>query len=296
MTIQWFPGHMAKTRKLIQENLKGIDVVVEILDGRIPLSSKNPLIDDLIKGKERLVILNKSDLADEVKTKEWIEYFDSQEGTKAIQINSLKDAKNIKKLIKDNIEILTKEKREKKLKKGIKSFAIRIMIVGIPNVGKSTFINSIVGKQSAKVGNKPGVTRGKQWIKFDNEIEIMDTPGILWPKFEDPDAGLKLALTGAIKDDVFHFEPSAIALIDFLKKNYPNKLKERYKLTDEELDLEAPLLTEKIGEKRGCLLKGGIIDMKKTASIIITEYRKGSLGKITLESPENIDKDEEIEL
>lgn len=292
MTIQWFPGHMAKTRKLIQENLKGIDVVVEILDGRVPFSSKNPLIDNLIKGKERLVILNKSDLADDRKTKEWIDYFDSQEGTKAIQINSLKDAKNIKKLIKDNIEILTKEKREKKLKRGIKSFAIRIMIVGIPNVGKSTFINSIIGKQSAKVGNKPGVTRGKQWIKFDNEIEIMDTPGILWPKFEDPEAGLRLALTGAIKDDVFHFEPSAIALIDFLKNNYPEKLKERYKLSDEDLNMEASLLTEKIGEKRGCLLKGGIIDMKKTASIIITEYRKGSLGKITLESPENIKEDE----
>lgn len=292
MTIQWFPGHMAKTRKLIQENLKGIDVVVEILDGRVPFSSKNPLIDNLIKGKERLVILNKSDLADDRKTKEWIDYFDSQEGTKAIQINSLKDSKNIKKLIKDNIEILTKEKREKKLKRGIKSFAIRIMIVGIPNVGKSTFINSIIGKQSAKVGNKPGVTRGKQWIKFDNEIEIMDTPGILWPKFEDPEAGLRLALTGAIKDDVFHFEPSAIALIDFLKNNYPEKLKERYKLSDEDLNMEASLLTEKIGEKRGCLLKGGIIDMKKTASIIITEYRKGSLGKITLESPENIKEDE----
>ena len=292
MTIQWFPGHMAKTRKLIQENLKGIDVVVEILDARIPLSSRNPLIDDLVKGKDRLVVLNKADLADDKKTREWIEYFDSQEDTKAVQINALKDSKNIKKIIKDNIEILTKEKREKKLKKGIKSFAVRIMIVGIPNAGKSTFINSLIGKQSARVGNKPGVTRGKQWIKFDNEIEIMDTPGILWPKFEDPEAGLRLALTGAIKDDVFHFEPSAIALIDFLKNNYPEKLKERYKLSDEDLNMEASLLTEKIGEKRGCLLKGGIIDMKKTASIIITEYRKGSLGKITLESPENIKEDE----
>lgn len=285
MTIQWFPGHMAKTRKLIEENLKGIDVVVEILDSRIPISSKNPLIDNLVKGKEKLVVLNKSDLADDNKTKEWIAYFDSQENTKAIQINSLKDGRNIKKIIKENIESLTKEKREKKLKKGIKSFAIRIMIVGIPNVGKSTFINSLIGKQSAKVGNKPGVTKGKQWIKLDNIIEIMDTPGILWPKFEDPKAGLKLALTGAIKDEVFDFEPSAISLVGYLKQEYPKQFQERYKLTDEELKLNAPDLIEKIGEKRGCLLKGGIIDFKKAASIIIKEYRKGSLGKITLESP-----------
>lgn len=249
MTIQWFPGHMAKTRKLIEENLKGLDVVVEILDSRIPMSSKNPLIDNLIKGKERLVVLNKSDLADDNKTKEWIAYFDSQEGTKAIQINSLKDGRNIKKIIKDNIEILTKEKREKKLKRGIKSFAIRIMIVGIPNVGKSTFINSLIGKQSTKVGNKPGVTKGKQWVKLDNIIEIMDTPGILWPKFDDPKAGLKLALTGAIKDDVFHFEPSAISLVKFLKKEYPKQFKERYNLNNEDMELEAPKLTEKIGEK-----------------------------------------------
>ena len=285
MTIQWFPGHMAKTRKLIQENLKGIDVVVEILDARIPLSSRNPLIDDLVKGKDRLVVLNKADLADDKKTREWIEYFDSQEDTKAVQINALKDSKNIKKIIKDNIEILTKEKREKKLKKGIKSFAIRIMIVGIPNAGKSTFINSLIGKQSARVGNKPGVTRGKQWVKLDNEIEIMDTPGILWPKFEDPEAGLKLALTGAIKDEVFHFEPSSIALIQYLKNNYPGQLKERYKLSDEELNMDAPAVAQRIGEKRGCLLKGGEVDLGKTASIIITEFRKGSLGRVTLESP-----------
>lgn len=285
MTIQWFPGHMAKTRKLIQENLKGIDVVVEILDARIPLSSRNPLIDDLVKGKDRLVVLNKADLADDKKTREWIEYFDSQEDTKAVQINALKDSKNIKKIIKDNIEILTKEKREKKLKKGIKSFAIRIMIVGIPNAGKSTFINSLIGKQSTRVGNKPGVTRGKQWVKLDNEIEIMDTPGILWPKFEDPEAGLKLALTGAIKDEVFHFEPSSITLIDYLKNNYPEQLKERYKLSDEEVNMEAPAVAQRIGEKRGCLLKGGAVDLGKTASIIITEFRKGSLGRVTLESP-----------
>lgn len=285
MTIHWFPGHMAKTRKLIVENLKDIDVVVEILDSRIPLSSKNPLIDDLIKGKDRIVVLNKADLADDNITKQWIEFFDSQEGTKTIQINALKDARNIKKLIRDNVEILTKEKRERKIKRGIKSFAIRIMIVGIPNVGKSTFINSLVGKQSARVGNKPGVTKAKQWLKLDKTIELMDTPGILWPKFEDPKAGLKLALTGAIKDDVFQFEPSAVSLVGYLKNNYPEQFKERYKLNDEEMKLKAYELTEKIGEKRGCLLRGGVIDLKKTASIIITEFRKGSLGKISLESP-----------
>ena len=284
-TIQWFPGHMTKTRRLIQENLKGIDVVVEILDARIPLSSKNPLIDQLIKGKQRLVILNKADLADDHITNAWMSWFDAQEETKSIKVNSLTDAKGIRKIITETLENLTKEKRERKLNKGIRSFSMRVMIVGIPNVGKSTFINALVGKQSAKVGNKPGVTRGKQWIRLSQEIEIMDTPGILWPKFEDPEAGMRLALTGAIKDDIFDFETSSQKLLSWLKTHYPASLAERYKLSAEDMEQPESRLQELIGEKRGCLLSGGRIDVKKTATIIITEFRKGSLGRISLEVP-----------
>ncbi len=295
MSIQWFPGHMAKTRKLIQENIKNIDVIVEILDARIPLSSKNPLIDSMIKGTPRLVILNKADLADEKRTNDWIEYFNSHEDTKAIQINSLTDAKHIKKLIKDNIEILTKDKRAKKLSRGIKSFAVRVMIVGIPNVGKSTFINSLIGKQSAKVGNKPGVTRGKQWIKLDKEIEIMDTPGILWPKFDDPEAGIKLALTGAIKDDLFDFENVALKLISYLQTHYPMALQDRYKLDDETLTMDSGQLLSIIATKRGCLLSGGRTDTKKVSSIVINEFRKGMIARITLETPQEMERHSENE-
>lgn len=276
---------MTKTRRLIQENLKGIDVVVEILDARIPLSSKNPLIDQLIKGKQRLVILNKADLADDHITNAWMSWFDAQEETKSIKVNSLTDAKGIRKIITETLENLTKEKRERKLNKGIRSFSMRVMIVGIPNVGKSTFINALVGKQSAKVGNKPGVTRGKQWIRLSQEIEIMDTPGILWPKFEDPEAGMRLALTGAIKDDIFDFETSSQKLLSWLKTHYPASLAERYKLSAEDMEQPESRLQELIGEKRGCLLSGGRIDVKKTATIIITEFRKGSLGRISLEVP-----------
>ena len=292
MTIQWFPGHMAKTRRLIQENLKVVDVVVEIVDARIPLSSQNPLLDELIKGKDRILVLNKADLADDRVSQAWIDYFESQEATKAIKINSLQDGKNIRKIIEEKVELLTREKRERRQRKGIRSFTSRVMIAGIPNVGKSIFINALIGRQSAKTGNKPGVTKGKQWVKLGKDMEIMDTPGILWPKFEDPLAGEKLALTGAIKDEVFHFEPTSISLVKFLKKHYPQLLQERYKLTSEEVAQDAPALIEIIGRKRGAIVKGGEVDFEKTAIIIINDFRKGSMGRISLEFPDQLTDDE----
>ncbi len=291
MTVQWFPGHMAKTRKLIQENLKLIDVVVEIVDARIPISSQNPLLDDLIKGKDRILVLNKADLADDRVSQAWIDYFESQEATRAIKINSLQDGKNIRKIIEEKVELLTREKRERRQRKGIRSFTSRVMIAGIPNVGKSTFINALIGRQSAKTGNKPGVTKGKQWVKLGKDMEIMDTPGILWPKFEDPLAGEKLALTGAIKDEVFHFEPASLSLVEFLKKHYPELLQERYKLTSEEVAQDAPALIELIGKKRGAIVKGGQVDFEKTAIIIINDFRKGSMGRISLEFPDQLTDD-----
>lgn len=290
--INWFPGHMAKTRRLIEENIKMIDIVVEIVDARIPLSSQNPLLQDLVKGKDRLLVLNKADLADDGVSQAWIEFFERQEDTKAISIDSLKDGRNIRRIIERNIEILTREKRERRLKRGIRSYTSRLMIAGIPNVGKSTFINALIGRQSAKTGAKPGVTRGKQWVKLGREIEIMDTPGILWPKFEDPQAAEKLALTGAIKDEIFHFEPASLSLLSYLKANYPQLLQERYKLSDDDLAHDALGLAEIIGSKRGCLLRGGQIDMEKAASIIINDFRRGSIGRISLERPDQAIKDE----
>lgn len=282
--VQWFPGHMAKTRRLIQDQLKLVDVVIELVDARLPLSSRNPLIDELIAEKKpRIVILNKEDLADAQRTKYWIAYFNQQKQCQALAFNATVGKKALISELKKVLLDLTAEKRERQAEKGIKRQAIRCMVVGIPNVGKSTFINILVGRKSAKTGDKPGVTRGSQWIRLENDIELLDTPGILWPKFDDEQIGLRLAASGAINDDVFSLDDVAYYLIGFLQENYPHVLTERYKLSSEQAAQETLGIMEAIGVNRGFLQKGGVIDYTKTARTILTEFRGGKLGRITLE-------------
>lgn len=283
MQVQWFPGHMAKTRRLIQEQLKLVDVVIELVDARIPQSSRNPLINELVSHKPRVIILNKEDLADEQITNKWLNYFNNLSQYSALKFNSTSTKGNIINTLKTSLLNLTAEKRKRQAEKGIKKQVVRSMVVGIPNVGKSTFINIIVGKKAAKTGNKPGVTRGKQWIRLANNIELLDTPGILWPKFEDPEVGFKLAVTGAISDDVFDFGDAAIKLLEYLVVNYPHNLLERYKLTKEDLDKTTLDILEQMGSKRGCLLPGNKIDYSKIAKILINEFRDGKLGRISLD-------------
>lgn len=285
MQVQWFPGHMAKTRRLIQEQLKLVDVVIEITDARIPQSSRNPLIDDLITNKPRVIILNKEDLADEKITQEWLAHFNEISEFKALKFNATSLKSGILAALKEAVLALTAEKRERRAQKGIISHTVRSMVVGIPNVGKSTFINNIVGKKAAKTGNKPGVTRGKQWIRLDKDLELLDTPGILWPKFDDPQVGFKLAVTGAVNDEIFDREEGALELISFLRTHYPVLLSQRYKLNPQELTMEPVQLMEKMAVNRGCLLPGKNIDYTKIAHIVINEFRSGQIGRITLEKP-----------
>lgn len=285
MQVQWFPGHMAKTRRLIQEQLKLVDVVVEIVDARIPQSSRNPLIDELVANKPRVIILNKEDLADEIVTEEWLSYFNRLSRFKAIKFNSTSMKASILSSLKTAIFDLTVEKREKRAQKGIINQTVRSMVVGIPNVGKSTFINNIVGKKVTKTGNKPGVTRGKQWIRLDKDLELLDTPGILWPKFDDAEVGFRLAVTGAINDDLFDREEAAFLLIKFLRQHYPILLAQRFKLTDNEFTNEPLKILERMAINRGCLLPGKNIDYRKIANIVINEFRSGQIGRITLEKP-----------
>ncbi len=280
---------MKKTKELIKDNLKLVDVVIELLDARIPISSKNPDIDNLIGNKPKMVILNKSDLSDPALLKEWIEYY-RKLNTIAIPFNSMSNdsIKDILNLLKDS----AKERLELQEKKGRSNKTIRVMIVGIPNVGKSSLINKLAGKKSAKTGNKPGVTKGKQWIRLRKDLELFDTPGILWPKIDDIEVGLKLAFTGAIKDEILDIDEITFKLIELLIKRYPTNLKSRYKLeTIEENTLD---VMEEIARKRGCLRTGGEIDYSKVSNIILDEFRKGIIGKITLETPEDLiqeDKD-----
>ena len=285
MQVQWFPGHMAKTRRLIQEQLKLVDVVIEIVDARIPQSSRNPLIDEIVANKPRLIILNKEDLSDENITQSWLQYFNKLNQYKALKFNATILKTNILNALKEAVLTLTAEKREKRALKGIKSQVARSMVVGIPNVGKSTFINNIVGKKAAKTGNKPGVTRGKQWIRLDHDIELLDTPGILWPKFEDPEVGFRLAVTGAVNDDIFNIEEGALKLIRFLAVQYPLLLCNRYKLNNDDLQIEPIGIMEKMAYNRGCILSGKRIDYAKIAYIIINEFRNGHIGRISLEKP-----------
>ncbi len=286
MNINWYPGHMAKTKRQMIEDSKLIDVVVEILDARIPKSSQNPDIAEIIKNKKRIIVLNKSDLADEKETRKWIEYFKKKNIT-AIEADSNqgKGIEQVKKSIENIMEAELKAQNEKgRIRK-----TIRVMIIGIPNVGKSSFINRISKKTAMTVGNKPGVTKQKQWIRIGNQIELLDTPGVLWPKFESEEVGLNLAYTGSIKDDVIERTEVAYTLIQYLDKNYPEKLYEKYKITTENLEkiknhpqyyLELMYL---IGRKRGALISGGNIDEEKVANIILDDFKNGKIGKITLE-------------
>lgn len=284
MNIQWFPGHMTKTRRMMLENISLVDVVVELVDARIPYSSKNPDIDELAKNKHRIIVLNKSDLAEEKKTALWTKYFEEQ-GFSVLLTNSI-SGKGISDVTEAAREMM-KEKIEKQKARGRLFMPIRAMIVGIPNVGKSTFINKYVGKAMTKTGDKPGVTRGKQWIKIKKDFELLDTPGILWPKFEDQQVGLKLAFTGAINDDILDQQTLATEFIDFMILIAPQVLKERYHIEFDTIE-EAWQILEKIALSRGFKAKGGEADVIRAAKILIDEYRGGKLGRLTLELPEDI--------
>lgn len=286
--INWYPGHMAKTKRQIAEDLKLIDIVIEILDARIPIASQNPDINKLIQNKKRIIVLNKSDLADKNQNEKWISYFKNK-GDLAILVDS-----NSGKGIKECINAIRKcYEAETYVQKGRIGKSIRIMILGIPNVGKSSFINRISKKASAQVGNKPGITRQKQWIKVDDNIELMDTPGVLWPKFENEQVALNLAYTGTIKDDILQTIEIGFQLLKFLVKNYRKNVIERYKLDPDQIhkimgqDLEENELVlailDEIGKKRGALISGGYVDQEKTAGIILDDFRNGKLGAITLE-------------
>ncbi len=275
---------MAKTRRILAESLSLIDVVIELLDARIPNSSKNPEIDGIIKNKPRVIALNKSDLADEAVSREWSRWYASQ-GHTHIFIDSIR-GKGINEL-KSTLRNIMKEKLDREKQKGRIFRPIRTMVVGVPNVGKSSFINKIAGRASAVTGDRPGVTRGKQWIRLNEEIELMDTPGILWPKFDDPQVGLHLAFTGAIKDDVMDTIEIAAAFLERMALQYPQKIMERYKLKSLEGANGLELLTA-AGKNRGCMVSGGEIDYTRIATIILDEFRGGKIGRISLEKPETI--------
>lgn len=281
MTIQWFPGHMAKARREVTEKLKLVDIIFELVDARVPYSSRNPMIDEIIQHKPRLVLLNKADMADKERTRQWIRYF-QERGTKAIAINSQAGI-GMKEIVDAAKETLS-EKFDRMRSRGVTNpRAIRAMIVGIPNAGKSTLINRLAKKNIARTGNMPGVTKAQQWIKVGKELELLDTPGILWPKFEDQEVGLKLAVTGAIKDTLLNMHDIAIYALRFLEKEYPERLKERYKL--ETVPEDVVELFDTIGRFRGCLMGGGEVDYDKVAELVIREIRMEKIGPITFEKP-----------
>lgn len=282
--LQWYPGHMAKTRRLIEKNLKMIDVVVEILDARIPYSGRNPHFDDIIKNKPRLIVMNKSDLADKDLTNRWIEYY-RKNGLKVIPISCTTGA-GINKVINE-ARALIQDKIDRDKEKG-RTRTLKIMMVGIPNVGKSSLINRLIGKASTKTGDRPGVTRGEQWLRLRGDVELLDTPGILAPKFEDQEVAKRLAYTGAIKDEIMNTELLAYALCELLRDSYPQLLCTRYKLDSVE-GLEGHEILEKISRKRGFMISGGEIDTERGANMLLDELRGAKIGNITLEKPEDIE-------
>jgi ribosome biogenesis GTPase A len=286
MQIQWYPGHMAKAKRMMQENIKLIDVVIELVDARIPLSSKNPDIEAMAGNKSRVILLNKYDMADPRHTSSWKEYFENK-GYFVALVNS-KSGNGIKQ-VKDIVSKACEEKIARNRRKGIMNRPVRAMVVGIPNVGKSTFINSLVGRASAKTGNKPGVTKGKQWIRLNKNIELLDTPGITWPKFEDQNIGIRLALIGSINDNIINTTDLSLELILFLDKHYPEVIENRYEIETpkglEDLKSAAKVL-ELIAIKRGCLQKGGEPDLDRAANLLLEDFRSTRLGNITLEFPE----------
>lgn len=283
--INWYPGHMKKTKEMVQNNLKLVDVVIELLDARIPLSSKNPEIDKLAHNKPRVVVLNKSDLSDRAKLNKWISYYQSK-GIKAIPVDTLKGS-GVNKIVEE-CKNVTKEKMDALKEKGRKERAIRVMIVGVPNVGKSSLINKLTGRKSTQTGDRPGVTKGKQWVRLKGNLELLDTPGILWPKFEDQDVALNLAFCRAIKDEILDVETLALRLIGKLMEIEPEKLKARYKL--EELGDRDIETMDMIGRKRGFIMGNKELDYTRIATTVLNEFRDGKIGKITLEVPEDIKK------
>ena len=287
MNIQWYPGHMTKAKRAMKEDVKLVDLVIELVDARAPLASRNPDIDSLAAGKGRVILLNKADLASEKANAAWITYFESQ-GFQVMKIDAR--AKATLKQLNALIQEACKEKIERDRRRGILNRPVRAMVVGIPNVGKSTFINSFAGKAAAKTGNKPGVTKGNQWIRLNKQVELLDTPGILWPKFEDQRVGLLLAFLGSINDEILEKDELASELADYLRNITPGLLKERYGIEE---DGKKPYeLLDEIAAARACLTKGGVNDLTKASRLLLDEFRGGKLGRITLEMPE---KKEEAE-
>ena len=279
MNYQWYPGHMTKAKRMMQENIKLVDLIIELVDARIPFSSRNPDIDELGKNKARIVLLNKSDLADPICNKQWISFFQGQ-GAHVLELNA-KSGAGIK-AVSGLVQEACREKLERDRRRGIVNRPVRAMVVGIPNVGKSTFINSFAGKACAKTGNKPGVTKGKQWIRLNKNLELLDTPGILWPKFEDRRVGMKLAFIGSINDDIMIMDELACDLIAVLQEKYPRELCERYGI---ELKEKPVMMLADIAESRKCYMKSDTLDLEKAAAILVDDFRAGRLGRITLEQP-----------
>ena len=277
MNVQWYPGHMTKAKRQMQEDLKLIDLIIELVDARVPLSSRNPDIDSLGQNKARLIIPNKADLADERQNEAWTEYF-IKKGFHVVQVDSRKGGGM--KRVQAMIQEACREKTERDRRRGIKNRPVRAMVAGIPNVGKSTFINTFAGKACTKTGNKPGVTRGKQWIRLNKNVELLDTPGILWPKFEDQKVGERLACIGSVKDDLLNLEELSLLLIDYLKERYPGVLAKRYGIEEEKEPLK---VLEEIAKVRGCLKRGEELDYEKAAGLIFDDFRSGKTGRITLE-------------
>ena len=279
MHFQWYPGHMTKAKRQMQEDIKLIDLVIELVDARVPLSSRNPDIDELGRQKARLILMNKADLADEEQNQAWAAYF-KEKGFFVVKLDARTKAgrKTISSVIMD----ACKEKIERDRRRGIKNRPVRAMVVGIPNVGKSTFINTYAGKACAKTGNKPGVTKGKQWIRLNKNVELLDTPGILWPKFEDQRVGLYLAFVGSIKDELLNIDELSLELIEILQANYPGVLAQRYEVVEEQTPAK---VLQEIAGNRNCVKKGGELDYSKASALVIDEFRSGRLGKITLEFP-----------